>query len=515
MVEEQRGQIGTLKALGYSNIDIIKKYTVYSGTAAIIGCVSGYALCIFLFPYIIWVAYQMMYIDIPLIYIFDWKLATISLIVSLACSVGTTLISCRYELGETAASLMRPKAPKPGKRVFLERVPFIWNRMKFLHKVSIRNILRYKRRFFMMVVGISGCTALLLTAFGIKDSVAGFAEAQYGNIQTADAELTFKNADGDIAPQEIIDTLNTDSEEYMLIHAAVWDLLYGDNVKSVNLIAPGLSSETDKSIYTESSGKYTDDFNHFFKLNDLDGNPLSLPSSGEVLVSISISRRYKIHVGDNITLRDEDMNEIHAVVTGIFKNHVYNYVIVSPDDLHNDINGAYINYPSGSDIHKMQSHLSDCEDTVYVTVFEDFKERMSKMMSSLDYVVLIIILSAAGLAFVVLYNLTNINITERIREIATIKVLGFYQNETAQYVFRENVILASIGMLVGLGLGILLHKFVMSKIIVDMVYFNETIKPMSYVYSMLLTLLFTFLVNLVMRRKLDTINMAESLKSVE
>ena len=184
-------------------------------------------------------------------------------------------------------------------------------------------------------------------------------------------------------------------------------------------------------------------------------------------------------------------------------------------DLKNDINGAYVNYPEGADIHKMQSRLSDLENTVYVTVFEDFKTRMSKMMSSLDYIVLIVIISAAGLAFVVLYNLTNINITERIREIATIKVLGFYPGETAQYVFRENIVLTFFGMLVGLGLGILLHRFVMAQIVVDMVYFKQEIKPMSYLYAIVLTFLFTFLVNLVMRRKLEHINMAESLKSVE
>ncbi len=514
MVEEQRGQIGTLKALGYSNGDIIKKFTIYSGTAALLGCVSGYAVCIFIFPYFIWIAYQMMYISIPLIYIFNWKLAAISLVVSIACSIGTTLVSCRYELSESAASLMRPKAPKPGKRVFLENIPFIWNRMKFLHKVSIRNIFRYKRRFFMMILGISGCTALLLTGYGMKDSVAGFAEAQYDEIQTADIEVTFKNSNGDIAPQDIVDILDEDSAEYMMIHSAAWDLLYKDSVKGVSLIAPGLSSDTDPELYS-AGGKYNGDLSHFFKLADEEGNLLPAPSSGEALISISLSKRYGIKEGDSITLRDEDMNEIPAVVTGIFVNHVYNYVFVSPDDLKNDINGAYVNYPEGADIHKMQSRLSDLENTVYVTVFEDFKTRMSKMMSSLDYIVLIVIISAAGLAFVVLYNLTNINITERIREIATIKVLGFYPGETAQYVFRENIVLTFFGMLVGLGLGILLHRFVMAQIVVDMVYFKQEIKPMSYLYAIVLTFLFTFLVNLVMRRKLEHINMAESLKSVE
>ena len=374
----------------------------------------------------------------------------------------------------------------------------------------------------MMIVGISGCTALLLTGFGIKDSVAGFAEAQYDFIQTADVELTFKNGKGDAAPQDIIDILNTDAKEYIPLRSAAWDLLYEDNVKSVNLIAPGLSTGTDPTIYTgtssdngEAAGSFTNDFSHFFNLNDMDGNHLEVPASGEALISISLSRRYGIKTGDSITLRDEDMNEIHATVTGIFVNHVYNYVIVSPDDLDCDINSAYINYPADSDIHKLQSRLSDCDNAVYVSVFADFKERMSKMMSSLDYVVLIIILSAAGLAFVVLYNLTNINITERLREIATIKVLGFYPAETAQYVFRENIILTFFGMLAGLGLGLLLHRFVMAQIVVDMVYFKETIKIRSFVFAMILTFLFTFLVNLVMRRKLESINMAESLKSVE
>ena len=531
MVEEQRSQIGTLKALGYSSGDIVRKFIVYAGSASLIGCVIGYAFCIILFPFVIWNCYRMMYIKIPILYIIDWKLALISVVVSLACSVGTTLISCRYELLDTAANLMRPKAPKPGKRVFLEYIPALWNRMKFLHKVSIRNILRYKRRFFMMIIGISGCTALVLTGFGMKDSVAGFAEAQYGDIQVADAELTFKNGTESTVPQEILDKLNEESEEYTFIRSASWDLVTGNHVKGINLISPvgdlsenekndGADEKTvnektadEKNADKKNSG--TDDFSRFFKLNDTKGNKLDLPSSGNALVSISLAERYNLKKGDSIILRDEDMNEINATVSGIFQNHVYNYVIVSPDDLKTDINGAYINYPEGTDVYDSQSRLSECDDTVNVSIFNDFKNRMTKMMSSLNYVVLIVILSAAGLAFIVLYNLTNINITERIREIATIKVLGFYPNETAQYVFRENVFLTFIGMLAGLGLGILLHRFVMAQIVVDMVYFKVHIDKLSFLYAVLLTFMFTFLVNLVMRGKLSNINMAESLKSVE
>ena len=505
MVEEQRSQIGTLKALGYSNRDIILKYSIYAGSASLIGCIAGYASCIFIFPAVIWNTYKMMYILVPLKFIFNAKLALIAVIVSLLCSVGTTLLSCRYELLESAATLMRPKAPKPGRRVFLEYIPAIWNRMKFLHKVSIRNIFRYKRRFFMMVIGISGCTALVLTGFGMKDSIAGFAESQYDNIQVADAEFTFNNGTTNTVPDEIIDSLNINTEEYTFICSAAYDIITSKASKAVNVIAPVGSL----------GGNGTDSFDHFFKLEEASGNPLSLPKSGEILISISLAERYHINEGDEITLRNDEMNEIKATVSGIFINHVYNYVILSPDDLKSDINGAYINSSEESDIYDIQRNLSECDDAVNVSVFNDFKNRMAKTMSSLDYIVLIVILSAAGLAFVVLYNLTNINITERIREIATIKVLGFYPNETSAYVFRENIILTLIGTIVGLGLGVLLHKYVMAQIIVDMVYFNTHIEAISYVYAVILTFIFALMVNLVMRRKLSRINMAESLKSVE
>ena len=238
MVEEQRSQIGTLKALGYSNRDIILKYSIYAGSASLIGCVTGYASCIFIFPAVIWTTYKMMYILVPLKFIFDVKLALIAVIVSLLCSVGTTLLSCRYELLESAATLMRPKAPKPGRRVFLEYIPAIWNRMKFLHKVSIRNIFRYKRRFFMMVIGISGCTALVLTGFGMKDSIAGFAESQYDNIQVADAEFTFNNGTTNTVPDEIIESLNINTSEYTFICSAAYDIITSKASKAVNVIAP-------------------------------------------------------------------------------------------------------------------------------------------------------------------------------------------------------------------------------------------------------------------------------------
>lgn len=504
MVDERRGQIGILKGLGYSRRDIMMTFMAYSGTAAVLGCVIGYILGVILFPTVIWYAYEMMYIAIPLRFITDWKLAISVFLVSLISTLGTTYISCRNELAEPAASLMRPKAPKAGKRVFLENIPAVWNRMKFMHKVSVRNIFRYKRRFFMMVVGISGCTALLLTGFGIKDSIATFVDAQYDNIQVAEVELVTDEIDAAAFPDELDKTMNDLSASGFYYQQSSWDLLMPNQTKGVTVIAPDDWSDIDS----------------FFRLKTLEGEKLPAPSRGEALISVSISRRYGLDVGDVITLRNDKMKTIEATVTGVFENHVYNYVILSKETVAEAageyyINGAYVNFPEGTDLYEAQAELAKCDSVVNASVFADFRARIAKMMSSLNYVVILIIASAAALAFVVLYNLTNINIMERIREIATIKVLGFYRKETSDYVFRENMLLTLIGMLVGLGLGVLLHSFVIDQIVVDLVYFKKEITPLSFVLSIILTFSFTFLVNQIMTLKLDKINMAESLKSVE
>ena len=506
MVEEQRTQIGTLKALGYSESDIMGKFAFYCGTAAVIGCVLGYAVGTVLFPSVIWMSYELMYIEIPLTYIFDWKLSSLSLLASLLCSIGTTWIACHVELSETAAGLMRPKAPKAGKRVFLEYFPFIWNRLKFLYKVSIRNMFRYKGRFFMMVLGVGGCTALLLTGFGLKDTVAGFADVQYNEIVTADAEASFKTDIGETIPTELENSLDSLTEEYMLLNLSSWDILYDDNkVKALNMIIP------------VSEGN----FNNYMHLHTTDGEPLSLPDVDEILVSNSVMERFGAELGKTITLRNEDMEELHVKVTGVFENHVYNYIILSSDTLQKQLgriptcNAAYMNFPEETDEYQISAELSKNEHITTVSLFSEMQERMAKTMGSLDYIVLLVIVCAAGLAFIVLYNLTNINITERIREIATIKVLGFFRNETSAYVLRENIALTAVGIIVGLGLGILLHSFVISQIIVDLVSFKTRILPMSFIYSILLTFLFNIAVNAFMGIKLEKINMAESLKSIE
>lgn len=501
MVEEQRTQIGVFKALGYSQTSIMGKYMFYSGSAALSGCIIGYVVGTYLFPKIIWMTYELMYIPLPIPYLFDEKLAAIALAVSLICSIGVTWLTCRVELSGSAAGLMRPKAPKAGKRVLLERFPLIWNRLKFLYKVSIRNVFRYKKRFFMMIAGISGCTALLVTGFGLKDSIAGFAASQYDEIQKADADVLFKTAETD----RVRELLEEKDIDHVLLQGSQWDLIYGERVKGITLEAPesyeGMAS--------------------FMQFISMDGQPLDYPRTGEALVSHSVSQRYGVSVGDEITLRNEEMQELHFTVSGVFRNHVYNYVFVNASDILGQcpdaygLNEAYVNFPEGADVYQDSAELSKNSCVTSVTIFQELKERLAKMMSSLDYIVLIVIISAAGLAFIVIYDLTNINITERIREIATIKVLGFFRRETSAYVLRENIALTAIGTALGLLLGILLHRFVMKQIVVDLVDFSVRILPQSFLYSVILTFVFNAVVNAFMKIKLERINMAESLKSID
>ena len=505
MVEEQRTQIGIFKALGYSNGKIMSKFMFYSGSAAMLGCVFGYIVGIILFPKVIWKAYSLMYIPIPLKYVFDTRLALISLLVAILCSIGTTWFSCHVELSETAASLMRPKAPMAGKRIFLEHIPFIWKKLRFLYKVSIRNIFRYKRRFFMMVLGISGCTALLLTGLGLYDSIADFAKMQYEEIEIADAGLVFLNGNGNLIPSSLEEKLNEHTRDYLILHEASWDLVTEDTVKGVNLLVPFDYADID----------------NYINFHNENGTHIDAPKENEAIISNGIANRLNIHVGDEITLRDENMRRLKLVISGIYENHVYNYIFTTRATVEEQIeeplncNTLYINFPDGSDMYKLSAELMKDKNVAKVSLFMDLQKRVSNMMKSLNYVVYLVIICAAFLAFIVIYNLTNINITERIREIATIKVLGFFKNETSAYVFRENILLTSIGIIIGLFLGVLLHRFVMSQIVVDIVSFKIHIKAKSFVYSIILTFAFNIFINIFMNKKLDKINMAESLKSVE
>ncbi|MGN0395221.1 MAG: FtsX-like permease family protein [Coprococcus sp.] len=505
MVEEQRTMIGMLKALGYGEGTIMSKYMIYSGTAALIGCVGGYMAGTYIFPKVIWYAYQMMYINLKLEYVFDIKLAALALATSMLCTIGTTWFSCRYELAETAAGLMRPKAPKAGKRVLLERIPFIWKRLKFLKKVSVRNIFRYKKRFFMMIIGISGCTALLLTGFGLNDSIAGFADVQYGDIQTGDGTIGLKNGMNRDSDNSLTDKLDEMMDSYDFVSETSWELVEEDSIKSINVVVM-------------EEPEHIAEYMNFYNSKE---EKISYPGKDEAVINNALADLYNLSVGDEITIRNSEMKEINVEISGIFENHVYNYVYISPETYENQMGAAleyrsvYFNLKEDFDAHQASAELMENEQVSAITINKDMKNRIAQMMKSLNYIVILVILSAAALAFIVLYNLTNINITERIREIATIKVLGFFRNETSSYVFRENRVLTAFGIAVGLVFGIFLHRFVIGQIHVDMVSFDVYIAPMSYVYSIILTFVFNFCVNLIMSARLERINMAESLKSVD
>lgn len=505
MVEEQRTQIGVLKALGYSKTAIMSKYMIYSGSAAMIGCVSGFLIGSYVFPNVIWAVYQIMYSVGGSGYIIDVPLACISVAVSLLCSIGTTWLSCRMELSSNAAQLIRPKTPKAGKRIFLEKMPFIWKRMKFLHKVSARNIFRYKKRFFMMVIGISGCTALILTGLGIKDSIADVVTEQYDNIQSYDISVTFRNAPTDAQREELASDTQGMLESTVYCMQKTVDISFGHMTKSISLIVP----------------ESTDGITEVLHLFDSDGTTIPYPGPGEAVISVKYAERLGIRIGDSVTLRDSDMREFTVKITGIFTNYVHNYLYLCAESCR-DLFGEdpeykylWCNIAQGQDVYAVGAKIMNHGNTASVSITEDVKERFGSMMSSLNYIVVLVTFCAAALAFIVLYNLTNINITERIREIATIKVLGFYPGETAAYVFRENMVLTAMGAVVGIPLGIWLHRFVMDKIDMDIVNFHVQILPRSYAFGIVMTFAFAILVNGVMYFKLQKINMAESLKSIE
>ena len=506
MVEEQRTQIGVLKALGFSEGKIMGKYLFYSGSAAISGTLIGYVLGIHFFPLVIITAYGIVYKMGGIYYVSDLPLALVSLTVAVLCSVGTTWLSCHKELKEVAADLMRPKAPKAGKRVFLEHVPFIWKRLKFLQKVSVRNIVRYKKRFFMMVIGISGCTALLVMGFGVRDSVVAVADQQYEEIQLYDIGVTLKDGKmpGEADLKSLDSVLEKENAAGMYAMEKTIDLVTDKGTKSIHMVAV----------------ENPDEVGDFISLHTKKQEPIAYPKEGEAVLSKKVADTYAVKKGDTILLRDSDNNEMHLKVTGICENHIYNYVYIAPESYEKQIGdvvfkNVYVRLPDASDIHEVSAALMKADGVTAVTVNSDMLSRISQMMSCMNYIVIIIIICAGALAFIVLYNLNNINITERVREIATIKVLGFYPKETASYVFRENMVLTAIGCGLGLILGKWFHRFVMGEIQIDMVSFNVQINAVSYLFSVLLTMGFAWIVNCMMTGKLERINMAESLKSID
>ncbi len=505
MVEEQRTQIGVLKALGYSDRTIMGKYIFYAGSAATVGGVIGFAGLCYLFPEIIWAAYGIMYGFAPIEYKFDIPLFVISMAGALICSVGATYYTCRVELYSTAAQLIRPKAPKSGKRIVFEHIPFLWNRLKFLQKVSIRNLFRYKKRFFMMVIGIGGCTALLVTGYGLKDSIAGTVEKQYGEIQLYDAMISFEEEPTDEQIEELAKETKDVTKSLLSVREETVTLEGKEVEKECTLVVP----------------KSTDGFGEYIDLHTKLGEAIDYPDAGEAVLTQKIADKIGVKEGERLDFRDDDGNTFTCTVSAVCDNYVYNYVYINAET-YKEATGAepeyvhaLVNIREAKDLHESAALIGEEDNVSGVSLNLEFKERFDSMIVTMDYLVVVIIICAGALAFIVLYNLTNINITERIREIATIKVLGFYPGETASYVFKENFALTAFGALAGLVMGYALHRFIMANIDLETIAFDVHIGSMSYVTSFFITFVFTIIVDVVMYFKLDKIDMVESLKSIE
>ena len=505
MVDEQRTQAGVLKALGYSNGAILSQYFLYAGIASILGCVLGIAAGSYFLPKMIWHAYNIMYGFTGILYAFDWPLALISAGAYLLCALGTTWYVVHAELRQPAAELIRPKAPKAGKRILLERLPFLWNRIPFLHKVSIRNILRFKKRMVMMMIGIGGCTALLITGFGIQDSISSVVEYQYDEITRYDAAVTFQHALSGSEREDFLTVCDeSDAEGCLFVAEKSLDASSGGTVKTTNVVCPESGS-----------------VDGFIDLHTQEKAPVPYPRDGGCIISRGLAQALHLSAGGTITLQTSDLRRTELTVEAVFENYVYNYVYLTQttwQDVFGEAPGyeaAWVNYQTDEDAQAASASLAGAKNAAAVTLSLDFRSRVATMMQSLRYIVLVVVLGAAALAFIVLYNLTNINITEREREIATIKVLGFYDGETNRYVFRENIILTVLGALVGLPMGKLLHAYVMGQIKIDLMCFDVRVAPLSYLISAALTLVFGLLVNLALRRKIRTIDMSQALKSIE
>lgn len=505
MIADQRTQIGIMKALGYSSGAIIGKYMFYSGSATVFGCIFGISAGSFAFPAVVWFGYGLIYNLSGLTFTMDWPLAAGITAANLAVTLLVTWYCCANELKCAPAELIRPKAPEAGKRILLERIPVVWNDMSFMQKVSARNIMRYKKRIFMMLLGIGGCTALVLTALGLNDTIQNVVTRQYDDIILYDYEITMAY------------DMNEEEQEIFFRDA-------GDDIKDAVFLYRGLA-EVSGSDAIKSATLTVTDGKKLCKYIDLsyDGEPVDYPGRGEAAINYNLARQLGgIEVGDEIKLTTSEKKELTVTVSALFDNYVDSFVFISPETCEEQLGevpeykSALANAPDGADVNRCAEALTHDVDGVRgVTLSTDIKERMSSMLDGLLVVVAAIILCAGLLAFIVLYNLTNINISERIREIATLKVLGFYPNEAAHYVFRENLILTGAGAVFGLGLGVALHAFVMNAIKVDMMYFKPHISFLSFAVSIVITFVFAMIVNAIMRRRIDNIDMAGALKSIE
>lgn len=509
MVEEQRTQIGTLKALGYGNLSIAGKYLIYAATASIAGSMAGLGVGLKLFPYVITNAYSMLYRLPPTIMPFRADYVFWITLGALTCTSLAVYLACYKELTEQPSALMRPKAPKMGKRVLLERLPFIWSRLNFFSKVTIRNLFRYKKRLFMTLLGVAGCTALMLAGFGLRDAISSIVPKQYGEVFKFNAMIILDENAKAQERAEAMEVLRQDTnvQDTLNVRIKNYEAGYNGDWQKVNLIVPG-----DRDRLKE-----------FISVHKRKGKkPIELSGNG-VVIGEKLAKTLDLHMGDKMTIKDGDFKSIEVTIDGINENYALHYVYMT-SELYREkfgeepvLNGVLVTMKevSQQSEDKISKKLINKKAVLQMNFNRTNQQNFSDMVGNLNSIVFVMIISAGALAFVVLYNLTNINITERVREIASIKVLGFYDLEVSEYVFRENIILTLINVCIGLLGGIVLNRFVLETSEIDVVMFGREIYWYSFVMSALLTVAFAVLVNVVMHFRLKKISMIESLKSVE
>ena len=489
----------------------MSKYVLYAGLACIIGSILGMSVGFVLLPKVIWMMYCLMYEMTDQISIsFNLKYGGIGLILISICIVGATIYTALKELVNTPASLMRPKAPKKGNRVILEKIPFIWKRLNFIQKVTVRNIFRYKKRFFMTIIGILGCTALILTGFGIKDSVLKIIPSQFESVFQYDMQINLKESLEETQKDEFISKLEQKQEIQKAIQVYMTSATAenGDNSEDVQIIVPEDKNTLDGIINLR-------DINQKKQKVELKEN--------EVCISDKLAQLLGVQEGDTITISDSDENEIQIKISNIVENYVSHYIYMTKETYE-----AFYNEEFKTNVvliknieldeeqqNDLASELMTMTEVSGITNIESTAKTIEDMMSLLNYVVIVLIVAAGLLAFVVLYNLANVNISERIRELATIKVLGFYDREVYDYVTRETIILTIIGIVLGLIGGYFLNYYIMGTCEINMLRFDKIINWTSYVYATALTIIFSVIVNIATYFSLKKIDMIESLKSVE
>ena len=523
MVEEERIQLGTLKALGYKGAAIAAKYLIYAVLASLIGSAIGLSVGFVLFPKAIYNAYSIMFTTPDIELAFRMKYAILGTVIVTLAVAAATLLACRKELATCPAQLMRPKAPKKGKRVFLERVGFIWKRLSFSSKVTVRNLVRNKRRFTMTLIGIAGCTALLLTGLGLKDSISGVSKNQFGTdgVMMYDTQIVLKDEqESGKSGTAVLADIQKDTRiqnatlTYMKSLSGT-SARTPDVVLPVSVVVPGENEQLSK----------------FIKLQNRTTDEQYALGNEDVLITEKFASKTKTNVGDEILINRNDDTSVALKVTGVVENYAFHYVYIS-ESLYEDTFGEsptynFITAKLSDNIKAMENTNRDAQKTtlasdlmkrsdISVVVYtEQASKTFDNIVKGLDTLVLIFIVCAGALGFLVLYNLSNININERLRELATIKVLGFYDREVSSYIYRENILLVILGTGLGLLLGIPLHRFVINVAEVNIVMFGRSIDPSSMMIAAGVTVLFSIIVIVIMHQKLKKISMVESLKSVE